>query len=124
MNDEMGIKIESASMDCEDAKGLIRELNQVLTVITGDDGTANFHEEDVRGERAAFLIAYYDEQPYGCGALRQVSEDTVEVKRVYARKNQQGIGSAILKALEIKAREFGYRKIVLETRVHVSEPIE
>lgn len=82
----MEIKIISASVDCEDAKTLINELNQVLTEITGDDGTSHFQREDVMEERSAFLIAYIDDIPYGCGALRQISEDIAEVKRVYARE--------------------------------------
>lgn len=61
------------------------------------------------GERTTFVIAYIDCVPYGCGALRQVSKDTAEIKRVYARKNEWGAGGAILKALEAKALEF-YRK--------------
>lgn len=113
----MEIKITPASIDCADAKELIGELNSVLTEITGDDGTVNFSNNDVIGERATFLIAYVDGVPYGCGALRQISENTAEVKRVYARKNQCGVGRKVLKALEAKAVEFGYQKLVLETRV-------
>lgn len=120
----MDIEIKSASVDSEDAKMLISELNQALTVITGDDGTTNFHREDVLDERSAFLIAYIDGIPYGCGAIRQVSEDTAEAKRIYARKNQYGVGKAILKALETKAIEFGYHRIILETRVQNLHAIE
>lgn len=113
----MEMKITPASIDCADAKELIGELNSVLTEITGDDGTVNFSNNDVIGERATFLIAYVDGVPYGCGALRQISENTAEVKRVYARKNQCGVGRKVLKALEAKAVEFGYQKLALETRV-------
>lgn len=120
----MEIKIVPASIECDDARELIGELNQVLTIVTGDDGTVNFHSEDVMEERAVFMIAYVDDVPYGCGALRMLSEDTAEVKRVYARKNQYGVGAAILKALETKAIEFGYHRILLETRVQNLHAIE
>ena len=41
------VQIRSSSMDSDDGKALIGELNQILTDITGDDGTAHFHKEDV-----------------------------------------------------------------------------
>lgn len=120
----MEIKVVPSSIECEDAKMLITELNQVLTVITGDDGTVNFHKEDVMGERSVFMIAYIDDIPYGCGALRPITEDTAEVKRIYARENQHGIGHQILRTLETKAMEFGYHKLLLETRVQNLHAIE
>lgn len=110
------LQIVETSIDNPDASVLISELNQSLVQITGDDGTKNFHTEDVRTEKSSFLIAYLDGVPYGCGALRRISDDTAEIKRVYARKNQSGIGRAILLRLEEKASKLGYTKLLLETR--------
>lgn len=111
------VTIRPESIESEDAKTLIGELNQILTVIVGEDGSANFSNTDVEKERSVFLIARVDEKPYGCGALRMLSGDTAEIKRVYARKNQLGIGSRILRELEQQAAGFGYKKLLLETRV-------
>lgn len=90
------LHIVEASIDNPDARELISELNQRLVQITGDDGTANFHAEDIKTEKSSFLIAYLDGIPYGCGALRRISDDTAEIKRVYARRNKVGVGRAIL----------------------------
>lgn len=110
------ISMKEVPIQSSDAIMLISELNQRLLQITGDDGTSNFHAEDVDHDKSVFLIAYLDGIPYGCGALRKLSENTAEIKRVYARKNKVGIGRAIVGKLEERAKEFGYHKLLLETR--------
>lgn len=109
--------IKQMSMDSEDAKLLIGELNQILTSLTGDDGTAHFQPNDVKQERSVFLIGYLDGVPTGCGALRELNQKIGEIKRVYARKNTCKVGHTIIQALEHYAEEFGYQEIYLETRI-------
>ena len=111
------ISIRETDINSADAKELLGELNAKLTVITGDDGTVHFKSQDVATLRSVFLVAYMNDVPYGCGALRELSADTAEVKRVYARSNSIGIGSRILKALEETAQKMDYQKLLLETRV-------
>lgn len=118
------LRIIESDIDSDDGKVLISELNQVLIQIIGDDGTIHFHKEDTRKENTVFLIAYLDEIPYGCGALRKISNDTGEIKRIYARKNTDGIGRAIVHRLEEKAQEFGYQQLLLETRVQNTHAIQ
>lgn len=110
------IEIQETSVNSEHAVMLLNELNGVLAEITGASGEASFSADDVCHARSAFLIAYADGSACGCGALRRYSGHTAEIKRVYARPNDLGIGSAILEALEEKARSFGYTKLILETR--------
>lgn len=110
------IDIRETSVTSADANQLLKELSDALTRITGASGEASFAAEDVENERSAFVIAYADGAACGCGALRPLTETTAELKRVYARPNSQGVGTAIVKALEEKARSFGYSEIVLETR--------
>ncbi|MGN0977274.1 MAG: hypothetical protein ACI4PH_04390 [Faecousia sp.] len=80
------LRIIESDIDSDDGKSLISERNQVLMQLTGEDGTRHFRKEDTRKENAVFLIAYLDDIPYGCGALRKISEDTAEIKRIYAKK--------------------------------------
>lgn len=110
-------EIKEADINSKDAKALIKELNQILTVITGDDGTVNFHAEDVKQNRSVFLIGYEDEIASGCGALREIDMEYGEIKRIYARKNKCGMGRQIIAALEKKATQLGYKKLFLETRI-------
>jgi putative acetyltransferase len=63
------------------------------------------------------VVAYDENEPIGCGALRNYSNDTMEVKRMFVPLHQrgQGIASTILAALETWCRELGIKKCVLET---------
>lgn len=111
------IEIIPKSITCNDAKLLLRELNSVLASITGADGTTHFQQNDVEQPRSVFLIAYIDGVPYGCGVLREINEESAEVKRVYARKNTHRLGQLIVQALEQEAVRYNYSNIFLETRI-------
>ncbi|WP_010204172.1 GNAT family N-acetyltransferase [Salinibacterium sp. PAMC 21357] len=64
-----------------------------------------------------FLIAYADGIPAGCGGLRQVDDETFEIKRMYVTPAQRGTGIAIavLKGLEEWARAQSATTLALET---------
>jgi putative acetyltransferase len=66
---------------------------------------------------AVFVVAYDDDVPVGCGALRIVSEGVGEVKRMYVAPAKRGTGTstAILRALEEWAVEHRLDRLVLET---------
>ena len=55
------------------------------------------------------VLAYVDNQPLGCGAVRAYAPDSVEVKRMFVMPQYrgQGIAQAVLSELEKWAREFG-----------------
>jgi GNAT superfamily N-acetyltransferase len=98
-----------------DAAGLLNELSDSLTKITGASGQASFDLSDVSGPRAIFVIARnVAGVPVGCGALRPLSETVAEVKRMYSK--QSGAGRAILKYLETQALALNYKELRLETR--------
>ncbi|MGN1021678.1 MAG: GNAT family N-acetyltransferase [Aristaeellaceae bacterium] len=103
-------------VDAPEARLLMGELSRELVRITGADGRTRFHPADAQEEGGVFLVAYLDGEPWGCGALRRLSADTGEIKRVYARPNRAGVGSGILAALEERAAALGYRRLLLETR--------
>lgn len=64
-----------------------------------------------------FLIALADGRPVGCGALRQLSPTSVEIKRMYVTPPSRGTGvaTAILRALEAAALTRGWTTVRLET---------
>lgn len=65
-----------------------------------------------------FLIAFTDNgDPVGCGALRQLTPASVEVKRMYVTPAARGTGvaTAILRALEAAALTRGWTTVRLET---------
>ena len=97
-----------------DAVLLLNALSAALAALTGCDGRASFHTEDVRGPGAAFLIAYQGDRPVACGGFRPFAPGVAEIKRVYA--HVRGAGAPLLRALEALAVRQGYRTLVCETR--------
>lgn len=67
--------------------------------------------------RSVYLVAYVDSLPCACGALRALSNDCAEVRRMYVLKTARrgGLARAVLQALEAEARELGYTSLRLET---------
>jgi N-acetylglutamate synthase-like GNAT family acetyltransferase len=97
---------------------LMEELSEVLESITGNSGKSSFDLKDVCVPNSAFVIAYdEDEQAIGCGAIRPIDKNIVEVKRMYAKSKANGVGTKILCYLEEKAKEMGYSTLWVETRV-------
>src|SRR5262249_12346608 len=76
------------------------------------------HPEGSPG-RDAFVVAWVDGSPLGCGAVRRLDATTAELKRMYvapaARK--RGVGRVLLEELEREARRLGARQLLLETGV-------
>jgi len=101
-----------------DAIQLMDELSVELAKLYNvADGSAGFLPSDVEGARAAFVVARIDGVAVGCGAIRPLDADTVEVKRVYTRAayRRLGVGIAIMHELERLAEAFQYRTIKLQT---------
>lgn len=63
------------------------------------------------------LLATYDEQPAGCVALRHVTNQIGELKRMYVSPHFRGkkIGWHLGNTLLNEARSIGYEKIVLDS---------
>jgi GNAT superfamily N-acetyltransferase len=63
------------------------------------------------------VVAYEDDKPLGCGAMKEYSPDTVEIKRMYTTPESRGKGVAtnVLTTLEKWAVEMAYQKCILET---------
>ena len=99
-----------------DAAKLIQELSEELKRITGSSGRSSFQLNDMENQRAAFFIAYIDDEAVGCGAIQEYTSDIAEIKRMYSRKSGSGIGKAIIVALENEAKRLKYNSIILETR--------
>ncbi len=65
----------------------------------------------------AFLVLLEGGETVAGGALRQVTSQTCEVKRMWTAPDQRrrGHASVVLDALEAEARELGYSTLRLET---------
>ena len=112
------MRIDQVSPDNPEAVRLLKQLSDALASITGDSGTSSFDPADMGRSGTCFVIAYdVQGQAAGCGAYRPLSQDTAELKRMYAVPGGRGVGVTILNYLEAKAISDGYREIWLETRL-------
>jgi len=68
-------------------------------------------------ERGVYVIAYINDRPLACGALRPLSRSTAEVRRMYVHRDhrRRGLARAVLQHLEQEAARLGYSRLVLET---------
>ncbi len=113
------IEIRVRRFDAPESQALIRSA---LTDLgeryggNGDDTPVDATEFELPD--GAFLVAYLDRQPVGCGGWRSHGDDGViaELKRMYTAPVARGRGVArsVLAAVEGSAREQGRRRIILE----------
>ncbi len=63
------------------------------------------------------IVAYSDDIPAGCGALKKYSDNTAEIKRMFVKPGFRGngISKSILKELESWAGELNFSECILET---------
>ena len=97
-------------------RAFVDELNAYLAPINGADHA--FYDQHSQTDSIPYaLIAYRQEVPVACGALRPVDAVTVEVKRMFVppARRGRGLGSLLLHELERWATELGYQRVVLET---------
>jgi putative acetyltransferase len=113
------IEIRRSALEAPDAQRLIAALNTELAALFPEPGANHFSlaPTQVATGDGAFLIAYVDDAPVGCGAVRRIDADTAELKRMYVDPHHRGrgVGRAIVGALEQEARALGLSRVVLET---------
>ncbi len=71
------------------------------------------------------VLAYENDLPTGCGAIKEYNYYSMEIKRMYTTPGGRGKGIAtkVLTKLEKWATELGYEKCVLETGKRQPEAI-
>ena len=110
------IEISPEPFDSPDAAELRDELARELTERYGSDFEPGV--KATAADVAIFLVARGDDgTPLGCGGLRSLGEPVAEIKRMYVRPEArgQGVGAAILIALESSAFRLGFKVLRLET---------
>ncbi len=97
-------------------RSLVVELDKDLAIRDGDEH-AFFAQYNKLDEIKHVVLVMNGDQPAGCGALKQLDTNTVEIKRMFTAPahRQQGIASTVLLELERWATQLGYTRCVLET---------
>jgi ribosomal protein S18 acetylase RimI-like enzyme len=81
--------------------------------------------EETRPPVGVFLVAFLNEEPVGCGALKFHGRDAAELKRMWVATQARGlgVGRRLLEQLERLTRERGASAIRLETNKSLDEAI-
>jgi GNAT superfamily N-acetyltransferase len=117
-------KLIRTNSDNPDFIAIVKMLDADLAIRDGADHA--FYAQFNKTNKIRFvLVAYQDEEPVGCGAIRELAMDTMEVKRMFVIPEQRGkgIASAILAELEKWAKEMSFTVCVLETGKRQPEAI-
>jgi len=118
------ITLKRTNSDDVDFKKLVALLDQDLAIRDGEDHA--FYNQFNKTDKIKHAVVYYENDiPVGCGAFREKESDKTEIKRMYVHPDhrKKGIASAILKELEIWAKEVGYAYTILETGKNQPEAI-
>ncbi|MDD4968673.1 MAG: GNAT family N-acetyltransferase [Paludibacter sp.] len=102
--------------DDTDFQKLVTELDKDLKIRDGEEHV--FYSQFNKTDKIKHTIVAYDQDlAVGCGALKEYSNDTMEVKRMFVKLNNRnkGIASLILHELENWSKELDYKKCILET---------
>ena len=118
------IKILRTDSENKDFIELVKHLDSDLAERNGDAHSfyAQFNKID---KIKHVVVAYENEQPLGCGAIKEFDKKTMEIKRMYTspQSRGKGIASMVLSELEKWATELFYEKCILETGVKQPEAI-
>ena len=118
------MNILRTNSDNKDFIFLVKLLDADLALRDGSDHLyyAQFNKTD---KIKYVIVAYQNNHPVGCGAIKEYNSATMEIKRMYTLQELRGrgIASQILMELENWVMELGYLKTILETGKRQPEAI-
>lgn len=90
---------------------------EILSLYPTWDARVGIEPAQYRPPAGAFVVAYADGGPAGCGGLRRWDERIAEVKRMYVvpAARGAGLGRLLLARLELQAGRLGYTTTRLDT---------
>ncbi|BBH19344.1 N-acetyltransferase [Paenibacillus baekrokdamisoli] len=119
------IQLRQVMPDHADLAALIQKLDADLLNRYPEGEIFGLNFDDPKINEVEFLVAYSDEVPVGCGAIRPLDHESTELKRFFVEQafRQQGIAKQILIELETRAKELGFKSIKLEAGAPQPEAI-
>jgi GNAT superfamily N-acetyltransferase len=110
------IRLIRTDSDNNDFIELVKLLDAELAILDGDEH-AFYAQLNKTDKIKHVIVAYENDKPISCGAIREYSPTIMEVKRMYTKPGgrSKGIATKILNELEKWASELSYQKCILET---------
>ena len=103
---------------------LVKKLDAGLAITDGADH--DFYNQFNKIDKIKYVVLVYENgESVACGAIKEFDSDTMEIKRMFVDQESRGkgIASSILSELEIWAKEFSYKRCILETGIRQTEAI-
>ncbi len=118
------IQLSRTDSENTDFQNLVAQLDADLAERDGEDHAFYDQFNKITAIKHA-LVAYENDKPVGCGAIKEIEYGSMEVKRMYVLPQHRGKGIAtkILLGLEHWAKELSYEKCMLETGKRQPEAI-
>lgn len=104
---------------------LVKHLDAELAIRDGDEHS--FYDQFNKIDTIKHVVvAYENDIPIACGAIKEFDPTTMELKRMYTLPVHRGKGMAtkVLTELETWAKELNYKKCILETGKKQPEAIK
>ena len=100
----------------QDFINLVGQLDAHLAVADGDKHEF-YHQFNGIDNIPFVLVAFLDNRPVACGAMKPFGENALEIKRMYTLPEERGkgLGEKILIELQNWAQQLQYQELVLET---------
>lgn len=105
-------------------RDLVRSLDHELAVVDGTDHA--FYSQFNKIDKIRYVVvAFENDIPVGCGAIKEYTVGAMEIKRMYVdpQFRKKGIASEILSELEKWAVELSCTRCILETGKRQPEAI-
>lgn len=96
---------------------LIAKLDREMLEKYPQEGVFGVDFSDTKVDEMIFAVAFVGDIPAGCGGIRPLDANSVELKRFFVDSafRQKGIASKLLTFLEKEAKHRGYGSVKLET---------
>ena len=111
------MKILKTDSRNEDFRKLAELLDENLYELYGEIVKIYSKQNSVDYNIKDVIVIYIDEEPVACGAMKEYSDDTIELKRIFVKKScrGQGLSKLIVKELEDLGRDNRFEFAVLQT---------
>lgn len=118
------MKIVRTTSTNQDFIALVALLDADLAIRDGEDHSF-YNQFNKISQIKHVVVAYENDKPLGCGAIKEYDSNTMEIKRMYVSSEcrGKGIASKVLSELESWTTELGYNKCILETGYKQPEAI-
>ncbi|WP_020615455.1 GNAT family N-acetyltransferase [Paenibacillus daejeonensis] len=110
------IELRDVSANAPHLRELVGELDAYLDTLYPPEEVFRVDLDAPTSEQVSFVVAYADGVAVGCGAIKPLHLDSVELKRFYVRPAYRNVGLAkkILDYLEAAALARGCKILKLE----------